>query len=364
MSNYFTGVTFAEQAVTPSDDAVLRRTILPDGVLTGCAFSYSGSTLTMAAGALLICGRQVRHTAVQNWPVVDAASGYARLVLTVDLSRTSTRDAFDQVNDSIEYASSLEGFAALDQADINGAGTRYQIEACAISLGTGGITGIVRKMSDHSSAGVYAPAGYGLGQEAAASVSSLAELDGLTKSGWYQLNVPSNAAVVNGCNVSKATVFVKAFDTANTQQTVTPIGSTSRLIRSRTGGTWDSWGFENPPMELGTEYKTTEFWGGAPVYVKRIAFTAGSFTTQNIAFPHGIENMGICFDVKVLWKRTDKELDGWRLLPSSEYSTGEWDGQVEYVNSDSVKFRLGSELQYRIKLSTEPVYVTLKYTKL
>lgn len=142
----FTGVTFAEQAVTPSDDAIVRRAILPDGILSGCELSYSGSTLTMAAGHLMVCGRQIRHPSAQNWAVVDATSGYARLLLTIDLTRTATEEAFDQVVDSIEYASAKNGFVDLEQADINRSGTRYQVAVCVVSLGTGGITGIVSKL--------------------------------------------------------------------------------------------------------------------------------------------------------------------------------------------------------------------------
>ena len=142
MSN-FTGVTFAEQKVTPSDDAIVRRAMLADGILSGCGLSYSGSTLTMAAGHLMACGRQIRHPSSQNWAVVDATSGYARLLLTIDLSRTATKEVFEQVVDTIEYATSPDGFPELEQADINVAGTRYQIEVCVVSLGTGGISGIV-----------------------------------------------------------------------------------------------------------------------------------------------------------------------------------------------------------------------------
>ena len=146
MSSYFRGVTFAEQPLTPSDDAVLRRAFLSDGVLEGCAFSYSGSTLTMDAGYFLMCGREAQHISMQSWPVVDATSGFARLVITADLSRTATEDTFDQVNEHIEYAASADGFAVLEQTDINKAGVRYQIEACVVSLGTSGITGIVRAL--------------------------------------------------------------------------------------------------------------------------------------------------------------------------------------------------------------------------
>lgn len=142
MSSNFTGITFPKQRVAPSDDAIIRRAILPDGILTGCDISYSGSTLTMAAGQLMICGRQVRHPSSQNWAVVDATSGYARLLLTIDTTRTSTKNVFDQVLDTIEYASSEDGFPDLETADINVSGTRYQVAACVVSLGAGGITGI------------------------------------------------------------------------------------------------------------------------------------------------------------------------------------------------------------------------------
>ena len=146
MSTNFTGVTFAKQKVTPADDAIVRRAILPDGILTGCALSYSGSTLTMAAGQLMVCGRQIKHPSAQNWAVSDATSGYARLLLTIDLTRTASKETFDQVVDTIEYATSADGFSELEQSDINSAGTKYQIAVCVVSLGTGGITGIVEEL--------------------------------------------------------------------------------------------------------------------------------------------------------------------------------------------------------------------------
>lgn len=145
MSN-FTGVTFAQQKVLPSDDAIIRRASLSDGVLYGCEMSYSGSTLTMGSGQLLICGRQIRHPSAENWAIVDATSGFARLVLTVDLTKTSSKDSFEQVVDSIEYATSQDGFSELVREDVNVSGTRYQVAACVVSLGTGGITGIVNQL--------------------------------------------------------------------------------------------------------------------------------------------------------------------------------------------------------------------------
>lgn len=147
MSEYFSGVTFPFQSVTPSDDAIVRRAALPDGSLAGFSVGYSGYTLTVDAGYAIACGRLFRHAAAQNWAVTGAASGYARLILTIDITRTSTKDAFDQITDSIQYASSLDGFLPLTQEDINQAGRIYQIVVCTVSLGVGGITGIVSQMA-------------------------------------------------------------------------------------------------------------------------------------------------------------------------------------------------------------------------
>lgn len=146
MSANFTGVTFPNQKVTPANDAVIRRAIFDDGILTGCDLSYSGSTLTMTAGQLMICGRQIIHPSSQNWAVTEATSGYARLVLTIDVTRTSAKDTFDQVVDEIQYATDANGFADLTTADINATGTRYQVAVCVVSLGPGGITGIASKL--------------------------------------------------------------------------------------------------------------------------------------------------------------------------------------------------------------------------
>ena len=143
MSEYFQGVTFANQNVSPVDDAILRRRLLSDGVLTGCGLTYSGYTLTMAAGHLIACGRQIRRPSSQNWAISDATSGFARVVMTIDLTRTATEAAFDQINTSVEYATDRNGFPTLIQDDINDTGSQYQLVLAVVSLGAGGITGIV-----------------------------------------------------------------------------------------------------------------------------------------------------------------------------------------------------------------------------
>ena len=69
MSEYFKGVTFANQHLSPADDAVIRRRLIADGVLTGCEISHTRDTLSMAPGYLMACGRQIQHPSAEDWKV-------------------------------------------------------------------------------------------------------------------------------------------------------------------------------------------------------------------------------------------------------------------------------------------------------
>ena len=353
MSEYFPGGGFAYQKITPSEDAAVRRAALDDGILTGCALSYSGTTLTMGAGLLFICGRAVRHPLVQHWPVVDAASGYARLKLTVDLSRTATKDNFDQVVDTIEYATSVDGFDPLVQEEINSGGVRYQMVVCVMSLGVSGITGIVQ--SAHvlgSKQQVEVP-----------EVTSLAALDDLKIGGNYRLNIQTGDAAVCGINFSRAIVVVEGYDAATAAQTLSLVGGTTRAVRSCEGGVWKPWSVENPPLELDVEYRTTELWENKPVYIKRIAYAAKNFTGDNISLEHNIVDLGVCFSASAVWYRDNEPPEGWRYLPSSYPGAVDYNGQIDRVDSTVVNFRLGYTTRLRIQESSGPLYVTLKYTK-
>ena len=139
----FVGIKFPGQKVTPSADALLMQHILSDGILQGCELTTAGFTLSMAAGGLILHGRNIQHPASESWAVNGASSGYARLVITIDLSKT----AAEQIEPSVEYASTADGFPALEQAEINVSGVKYQAEICVVSLAAGGITGIVRQMT-------------------------------------------------------------------------------------------------------------------------------------------------------------------------------------------------------------------------
>lgn len=141
-----TGITFANQKITPSDDGRLYGAMLADGILTGCGITFAAATLSVAAGSLLIGTRELR-TSGETLSVTGATSGYARVIIDIDLTRAATKTSFEQAQFQIQYAASLDAFASLEQQDINTAGTHYQTVFCVLSLGTAGITGVVSSLA-------------------------------------------------------------------------------------------------------------------------------------------------------------------------------------------------------------------------
>jgi hypothetical protein len=139
------GITFANQKITPSDDGKLYGALLQDCILTGCGITFSAATLAIAAGALLIGTRELK-TSGESLSISGATTGYARVIIDIDITKAATESSFLQAEWQIEYASSADGFGILEQQDINTSGTHYQAVFCTMSLGAAGITGIVSSM--------------------------------------------------------------------------------------------------------------------------------------------------------------------------------------------------------------------------
>lgn len=64
---------------------------------------------------------------------------------------------------------------------------------------------------------------------------------------------------------------------------------------------WQPWEYFNPVMNAGTEYRTTERYGGKAVYKKRIVYVSGNGTNPEIGtageiktvnIPHGVSGFG------------------------------------------------------------------------
>lgn len=141
------GITFRWQEVRPEDDGRLYSAILTDGVIFGCEPSFAGYTLTVAPGYLLACGRLMKIGAAQNYACNGASSGYARLVLKIDLNAEASIESFKQIDAEVQYSQSINDFPALQQQDINdGLSKDYQLPLVVLALEAAGITQIVDKL--------------------------------------------------------------------------------------------------------------------------------------------------------------------------------------------------------------------------
>lgn len=117
-----------------------------------------------------------------------------------------------------------------------------------------------------------APAGYGLGTTA--KKLSNTKLDSVLSNGWYCFD--SGSGIENAPQDFPSMLFVENFyNTGWCKQTITLVGhAKTKIVRSRHKGTWGEWEYENPLMELGKEYRTTERWQDKAVYTKLVSFGA------------------------------------------------------------------------------------------
>ena len=86
---------------------------------------------------MIFGGRVVIVPGQTDIPVTGATSGYARVVITIDLSKTATKTAFEQAALDVQYATSINGFPALTKEAINNGGT---VTVTPLAVGTAAIT--------------------------------------------------------------------------------------------------------------------------------------------------------------------------------------------------------------------------------
>lgn len=122
-----------------------------------------------------------------------------------------------------------------------------------------------------------APGGYGLGE----NCIYVETIDEITKNGYYQFDASAATeigrfechAVVNGTTIH-LTCWINGYI----------------LHRTKSGGVWGEWEWENPPMMPSAEYRTTERYEGKPVYAKLIYFGSlpkETYTTVNPNIKNG-----------------------------------------------------------------------------
>lgn len=188
----------------------------------------------------------------------------------------------------------------------------------------------------------FAPGGFGLGGYGI----YCSDCNSATKNGWYRFD----ASTLNiAPSASQGSLFVRNAESSSgviVYQTMWNGYWRAYRFYGPWDNTWTEWEFENPPMQLGVEYRTTERSGGAPVYAKQVYIgalpnNASKYTEAllptNIT-PTAIQGVGV---------------GGKHAIPIPSMHTyvsvdGEW-GTL-YVSTDSDYSNYGG-------------YITVKYTK-
>ena len=121
-------------------------------------------------------------------------------------------------------------------------------------------------------------------------------------------------------------------------------------IRLKENGVYSEWEWENPPMQVGVEYRTTERWQGKPVYCKVVDF-GGLPNTTTVAVPIGAENIKWAFlDLSKSWAGPASDL-------TTNYMTN-WANITEmFVNNGHISITTNANLTGTL------AYITVKYTK-
>ena len=122
-----------------------------------------------------------------------------------------------------------------------------------------------------------APAGYGLGANPIGVTEST--IDATVLNGWYAF-VPNTFITLCNITFRYGHLRVDNFDGNTARQTLYILsGKNIVLRRERSGGVFGEWECENPPMEVGVEYRTTERHNGKVVYAKLV--NCGAMPTSN-----------------------------------------------------------------------------------
>lgn len=141
-----------------------------------------------------------------------------------------------------------------------------------------------------------APAGYGLGEAMysdAIKVTTLTEVDALVKNGWYQF-VGDSVQSIEGIQNGAIHVITSRYGV--TQEFCVQAQGFLNVVLRRSGYNISTlagvpWGWVNPPMQLGVEYRTTKRYKGSVVYAQLVdcgAVGVGSASNSTTTYKYGI----------------------------------------------------------------------------
>lgn len=153
------GQVFAKQLFENQIFALFVNTFLngnngvSDNYADGMEVTYSGSNVTIGAGAVCIQGRFLEEDTSTTLSA-GTSNNYCKLVIEIDLDKTNTESDFEQ--GYYRILTSSTGYPALTQSDIvkNNAGV-YQYELARFRTTSSGITDFVDKRTFLDFSSIY-----------------------------------------------------------------------------------------------------------------------------------------------------------------------------------------------------------------
>ncbi len=144
-----TGITFDFQDVLSKNDGRLYQALFgSDYIISGCdcTVANSGTTINVTEGYVAVGGRIIHFDGGETKTLTPTlTTGYGRLVIDIDLTKTATATEFKQVT-LIEQYSTTEVFQDLTQDNINLSGTHYQAELCRFTISSSAAGAITAQM--------------------------------------------------------------------------------------------------------------------------------------------------------------------------------------------------------------------------
>lgn len=169
-------------------------------------------------------------------------------------------------------------------------------------------------------------------------------LDSTKTPGTYWVDLPDEEGMLN--------VYFSDYNGAAVQKFISSNGSVRR--RTFFDESWNEWEWENPPMEDGVEYRTTERRFGKPVYViTKVVKMPKVGTTESVAFMMN-EGMLSIVDISGALNLTG-EIHMYPLHnPDISFSF------VNEYQEDPIELRISTTNDH---YTGEVAYITVKYTK-
>lgn len=110
-----------------------------DGIIYGCAMTYTSSAINLAAGYFSARGHLTKLSGVTSvsLPEVNSGTLYCNLVYQIDLSQAADQNSFTQ--GSFIILTNSTAYPTVTQQDLDNGGTLYQMSFAKFTCGTNGI---------------------------------------------------------------------------------------------------------------------------------------------------------------------------------------------------------------------------------